>query len=84
MRERTDSKIERAENQDHQEDELQPDNPLDSRQVGQRQHHDDEGGHAPLHPHVGLGLRGRQQTGDRLAESGGAKCISDCLEETSK
>ena len=76
MRERSDDKVGRAEQQHDEQGELQPDDPLDAGGVDQGEEGDDDGGHGALRQRA---VVGRQQAGDGLAEAGGAQGVADGL-----
>ena len=68
-----DDKVPGAEEEDDEQHELQPDDPLDARQVDHRQEDDDQRRDRPLgQRRVRLGNQPR----DRLAEARGAERIS--------
>ncbi len=71
-----DGEVGGAEEEDDEERELEPDDPLDSAGVDQGQEGDDERGHEALRQRR---VVGGQQAGDRLAEARRAQSVTDSL-----
>ena len=76
MRDRSQYEISRAQEQDDEEDELQPDDPLDAGQVDEGQEEDDDGRDGAF-TQRGVGLR--DEAGDGFSEASSAQGIANRL-----